>query len=93
MPSRRKVNPGDVIGRLTIQEDAPPSIHDDPTSPKYRRVWALCVCGERVIVRVRDLRSGGTKSCGCLRKDNARRLLITHQIRPRERDEQGRFAR
>jgi len=36
------------------------------------RVYWLCVCdcGQEVVVSGRDLRSGGQKSCGCLRSQN-----------------------
>lgn len=35
-----------------------------------RVAWSCqCVCGSRVIVTARDLRSGHTKSCGCYQRD------------------------
>ena len=37
-----------------------------------------CECGSTVTVRTRDLRSGNTKSCGCLRKSLGKKSLTTH---------------
>jgi len=49
-------------------------------SGKNRRLlWlCLCECGARVSVRVGHLTSGNTQSCGCLRTDSKRALLLTH---------------
>ena len=42
-------------------------------------LWeCVCDCGNTVNVRIATLRNGQTKSCGCLRKDNSRRMLTTH---------------
>lgn len=36
-------------------------------------LWrCMCDCGKECIVRQNELRNGGTKSCGCLRKESAR---------------------
>lgn len=40
------------------------------------RWLCLCECGNKVVVRARDLRSGDTQSCGCLQ---AERTAATHQ--------------
>lgn len=52
------------FGRLTAIERA-------GAHPKRRYAMWLCscVCGETVTVAGEDLRSGGTKSCGCLGKE------------------------
>lgn len=34
-----------------------------------------CKCGKKCLVRGRDLRSGGTKSCGCMDKERATELI------------------
>ena len=39
-----------------------------------------CDCGERRIVRQDHLRSGNTKSCGCLREEVAGKLKRTHGL-------------
>ena len=35
---------------------------------------ALGGCGEKCVVDGRNLRAGRTRSCGCLRRENARRV-------------------
>jgi len=54
---------GEVFGRLTVTTQA--------GSDKYgnTRWHCVCSCGNRAIRGGSDLRSGGSKSCGCLRKD------------------------
>ena len=39
--------------------------------PRGRHYLCLCDCGKEVVVLGALLRSGGIKSCGCLRRDNA----------------------
>lgn len=41
--------------------------------------WAcVCSCGTVKTLRGGDLRSGATKSCGCLRDDRVRDAIMTH---------------
>jgi hypothetical protein len=35
-----------------------------------------CECGNEITVRGKELRAGGTRSCGCLRNENARKRVI-----------------
>lgn len=59
---------GQKFGRLTALE---------PTEKRQRNsvVWnCLCDCGEFAEVSVSCLKSGGTKSCGCLKKETAARI-------------------
>ena len=52
-------------GRLRVIESA---------RAKSRSRWlCLCKCGNIVFIQTNDLRSGHTKSCGCLRKELATR--------------------
>lgn len=47
--------------------------------PKRGGLWLCqCDCGKTATVRGADLRSGNTKSCGCLFKESARARLMTH---------------
>lgn len=57
---------GRKFGRLTVESRAP-----DVTKGGTRIIrWlCLCSCGQRIEVRGRSLRSGNTRSCGCLLKD------------------------
>lgn len=47
---------------------------------KHNMAWwhCLCSCGNKTIVLGMRLRSGGTKSCGCLSKDIAKKTHTTH---------------
>lgn len=40
-----------------------------------------CECGNKVVVRTADLNNGHTKSCGCLTKDNFRKVITKHEKR------------
>ncbi len=54
---------GLVFGRLAVLGAA--GIAD------YRSLWeCACYCGKSVIVSGKDLKSGNTRSCGCLRREN-----------------------
>lgn len=42
-------------------------------------LWlCLCDCGKEVVVNGRDLKNGGTKSCGCYKKNLISRVNISH---------------
>ena len=46
---------------------------------KGKRQWLCqCDCGKGVIVRQESLRSGHTKSCGCLSRECTRQRRTTH---------------
>jgi hypothetical protein len=63
LPSIKKptVFPGDTFGRLTV-------IRQDGTKREKERAYLCrCECGETTTVAGYSLRSGNTKSCGCLR--------------------------
>lgn len=49
--------------------------HKDERSNK----WNLyqCSCGKQVVLREYAVKNGNTKSCGCLRKENAKKLVLT----------------
>lgn len=48
---------------------------------KNGRLWACrCDCGSMIEMNVDSLRSGNTKSCGCLRRDTSRAALTTHGL-------------
>lgn len=63
-----KVQIGDRFGRLIIVELIPGK-HRPNRSPKAR---LKCDCGSETVVATGDLRSGHTRSCGCLRNDTRR---------------------
>ena len=53
-------------GRLTIIEEVEPYICNNQ---KYRKVLCHCDCGNFKEILLAKLKSGHSKSCGCLRKD------------------------
>lgn len=70
---------GKRYGRLTVLEWAPEE-HMRGTFWKCR-----CDCGAVVIVCGRHLRSGNTRSCGCLRVEKARARAYEIHRQKRER--------
>ncbi len=64
---------GQIFGRLTV-------IKKCTDRPKGKGVyWACrCECGNTVVSLCRDLRSGNTKSCGCLRTDRVIEACTKH---------------
>ena len=65
---------GKKYGRLTVVEQV-------KIPGKKSAYWRCkCDCGGEKIVRGCDLRSGGTQSCGCLKRENVRNLRkIAHR--------------
>ena len=64
MGKKLEVKSGDRYWRLTIIEEVEPYIYS--SGYKERMVKCRCDCGNPTIVRLKDLRSGKTQSCGCL---------------------------
>lgn len=44
-----------------------------------KKFKCICECGNEVIVRSDSLKSGNTKTCGCLRKENI--IMIRKRLR------------
>lgn len=64
---------GNVFGRWTI-------VGDFILTPKGERKWLCwCECGTERYVFERSLKSGGSVSCGCVRKENAAKA-IAHDL-------------
>lgn len=67
---------GQRFARLTVVGE------DDPVSyagKMFRRIKCLCVCGKTSVVDLSKLRSGHTKSCGCLRDVNHSNRIHGHR--------------
>jgi hypothetical protein len=63
---------GMVFGRLTV-------LADSGRSPQGAILYkCLCICGKYSTVRAGHLRSGATKSCGCLEKESLDSYRTTH---------------
>lgn len=51
---------GQRFGKLTVQSQG-------PNTGKFLRWYCLCDCGNKSLVYASSLRTGNTKSCGCIR--------------------------
>jgi hypothetical protein len=69
---------GSVWGRLTVLAQAEPLIYW--RRPKGNYALCRCECGKIVTVQFKQLRSGKTQSCGCLRNEKARERRIVPAI-------------
>lgn len=63
---------GQTFGRLTVME----RYENDKNG--FGRFSCKCICGKTTVVYMQSLKSGQTKSCGCLRPDTTRQRSITH---------------
>lgn len=69
---------GLIFGRLTVLNEAEPQVS---ASGQKRIMWnCKCECGNYTVVSGAGLRSGSTKSCGCLQKELAREKRIKDPI-------------
>jgi len=64
MGKRLEVCLGEFYGRLTLEEELP--IRSRGSGGTERWFRCLCECGQRTEVPLKRLRSGKTRSCGCL---------------------------
>lgn len=68
--SRKQDIMGHKFGRLTVIGEVP----IEERNCRCRLMICKCDCGNIVNVRISNLRSGNSTSCGCFAKENARRL-------------------
>ena len=81
MSLRMAFQPGDRAGNLTIIEQN--GIHKKPCGTTERKWLCKCDCGNVVTVLGHNLKSGNTRSCGCLPKQNRlpdNRGVVNHII-------------
>jgi len=62
---------GRRFGRLLVTSETDPYV--SPRGQIHRRFLVLCKCGTRAVVRGNCLRSGHSRSCGCLVSNTRRR--------------------
>lgn len=67
------VKPGAVFGRLTVESTEPMA---RPRARAGRFAVCRCSCGDVARVSPASLRSGKTKSCGCLRSEASRERMM-----------------
>ena len=75
LPLPRDVKPSQKFGQLTVVD----RLGNDAS--KRIRLRCQCDCGKECAVRLSDLRSGHTKSCGCLRQVAINRKFDKLQFR------------
>lgn len=80
--ARRPIQCGEVFERLEVIGPADPRMRKDGKGKIYR-VSCRCFCGEETIVDEDKLRSGNTKSCGCLSREIGSRWEGMHGHRSR----------
>ena len=77
-----KINIKDLIrkkySRLTIIREVKP--HIIRKGEIKRKVLCKCECGNTKEVRLNDLRNGKIKSCGCLRKENSKKVCQSKEF-------------
>lgn len=64
---------GDRYSRLVV-------VREDTPVGRNRRVVVACDCGTVKTVRVNDVRSGKTTSCGCYRNQRVAETITTHDM-------------
>lgn len=73
MAHRKPLPLGEKFGRLTVVEES-----HRVESRLYLR--CVCECGGSLVVHLSSLRTGATKSCGCLRSELSRVRQSTHGL-------------
>lgn len=73
---------GQSFGRLTVIQAAPSRRGSDGVSVT---MWkCICSCGKEVEVRTKNLKNGGTTSCGCYRSEHVAKKNFKHGAALRE---------
>lgn len=71
--------PGQRFGRLMVIREAPPHVrHTEKRRVVKRRFECKCDCGSLATKRMGELRSGRTRSCGCLHDEMSRLQARRH---------------
>lgn len=73
------IEPGARFGRLVVLAEAERRL--SPNGQPLRRVHVECDCGQRFDTNLGSLRSGKTRSCGCLKVEASRARATKHGMR------------
>lgn len=73
MPPRIEIKANDRFGRLVVIRELLPMGNG-------RLFECLCDCGKSTPVSLKSLRNAGTKSCGCLQREHAKRVNRSHGL-------------
>jgi hypothetical protein len=77
------IHAGDRFGLLTVIKEAEPRTYASRTVRQYR---CRCDCGQETVVQLSSLRSGLTKSCGCLRRERTAETGSANRTHGHKRD-------
>ena len=87
--SQDQLKPGDVVGRLTLEERV---YRIRPGTNKRRPYWrCVCVCGNKTEPCEYALRKGVSQSCGCRHDELASKRMSKYSADNRERTYKGFF--
>ena len=76
---------GQTFGRLTVLKQAGHLV--EPSGQKKLLYLCKCSCGNKVTVRANNLKTGRTKSCGCLKREHGMQLGLSTRKRMANRYE------
>lgn len=79
MPVRYIVTPGEKLGYFTVVKTVKPPAHLSTVQKTY--VLAKCECGNERVLLYRNIFSGGTKSCGCMKRKLLATSFTTHGLK------------
>ena len=66
---------GKVFGRLTVLKREP---KPEGSKNRHSRWLCKCSCGETIVTTSDNLLSGGTKSCGCIKKETSIKNIMEY---------------
>ena len=67
MGKKIEIKTGEKINKLTVVKETEPYI--SPKGIKLRKALFICECGNTTDVNYSSVKSGGIKSCGCIKKE------------------------
>lgn len=80
MPRNLFISPGDIFGRLRVIEQVEDKIYSDGSHRSQFLCECNCGCHSTVVVTGTALKSGVVQSCGCLKKDKARKMGNSNRV-------------
>lgn len=80
MKGRKKIEyqKGEQVGTCTFVREAEPLIQ--PSKKKERKAVFLCECGSEFEALISHVKSGNTKSCGCMKNELISNARTTHGL-------------
>lgn len=75
--SKVDIEKNNTYNHWTILKEVPHYV--DPQGNKYRKVLAECVCGKQSELILNSLRTGSSKSCGCMIEYKSGYTLVTKE--------------